>query len=105
MCDVFVWKKLVKSYFIILLLFILTGLTSKSERAAVGEATKKWTEIIKSSSGKVLNVELSPEVFNRAAIKIKVAFEEKSFKANQTVGVSVYLCNNVPGTNCKFNFF
>ena len=52
-----------------------------------------------------MNVALGPEVFNRAAIKIKVAFEEKSFKANQTVGMSVYLCNNVPGTNCisKFN--
>ena len=44
-----------------------------------------------------MNVILGPEVFNRAAIKIKVAFEEKSFKANQTVGLSVYLRNNVPG--------
>ena len=50
-----------------------------------------------------MNVKLGSEVFNRAAIKIKVAFEDKSFKANQTVGMSVYLRNNVPesaGSTC-----
>ena len=51
-----------------------------------------------------MNVKLGPEVFNRAAIKIKVAFEEKSFKANQTVGLSVYLRNNVPGKVFFFFF-
>ena len=43
-----------------------------------------------------MNITLGPEVFNRAAIKIRVTFKDRIFKADQKVGISVYLNYNVP---------
>ena len=79
-------------------LTFLTGLTSKSERAAVGEAAQKWSQLISPTSSKELNVLLSSEVFNRSAIKVRVVFQDRAFKADQKVGISVYLNYNVPKT-------
>ena len=74
---------------------IFPGLTSKSERAAVGEAAKLWSQVIMGdSSTKALEITLGPEVYNLTALKAKVLFRNGAFKANEIVSISCYITND-----------
>ena len=78
-----------------IVIVIFLGLTSKSERAAVGEAAKLWSKVIMGdSSSKALEITLGPEVYNLTALKAKVLFRNGAFKANETVSISCYITND-----------
>jgi hypothetical protein len=78
-----------------------TGLTSKTERAAVGEAAKLWSDqIMGDSAKKMVDVILGSEVHDTCGLKVKVVFQGLAFKANQTVRVCCYIKHDSP-TNVK----
>ena len=70
---------------------IFSGLTSKSERAAVGEASKTWSGKLQGQNSKPIDIELGPDVYDSTAFKIKIVFENSTFKADQDVFISCYL--------------
>lgn len=69
-----------------------TGLTSKSERALVGEATKLWSSFL--TKTQVVDVFLGPEVYELTALKVKVVFKSSFFKADQLVSIFLHLQND-----------
>ncbi|TRY69565.1 hypothetical protein TCAL_07632 [Tigriopus californicus] len=70
------------------------GLTSKAERAAVGEATRKWAERLAKAG------ELDPIVVdlgqNPSAIQCKTLFVSSSCKADERVTFEVFVLNGGP---------
>ena len=68
-----------------------SGLTSKSERAAVGEASKIWSTKLHGQNSEPIDIELGPDVYDSTAFKIKIVFQDPTFKADQDVLISCYL--------------
>ena len=67
------------------------GLTSKSERQAVGEASSKWVDVLKGQSEVI--VELG-EV--KSCIEVKVAFKTLEVRENEPLVLDVFVKNRTP---------
>ena len=65
------------------------GLTSKTERAAVGLAAQKWGQ----PSADVVDVEMNPQMTESSLLKVQIVCDTASFTADQEVALSLFVKN------------
>ena len=61
----------------------LSGLTSKAERAAVGEAAKLWSQLVSAKPENPVRVCLGREVAKNSALCVVPVFETTKIKAGE----------------------
>ncbi len=70
------------------------GLTSKAERAAVGEATKLWSS--KMADAAQVDIDLSSQVYKCTALKAQVFFGKDSYRVDEGLKISCLIANEGP---------